>query len=134
MVRPYELNKQHSKLCGEDDFAGGAGGENVHVCLRRVFSAAYSLATMGAAFPFSRPAPIPAKMTVNSASVTAQSVKPRTAPRRLMMSRGLMVISPRLPMTMNSPVRGEKLQVRREIHVGEHFQDNVHAAGRRWLS
>jgi hypothetical protein len=48
-----------------------------------------------------------------------QSVNARIEARRAISSRGLMVTSPRLPITMTRPLLAKSFRVVREIHVGE---------------
>jgi hypothetical protein len=84
-------------------------GSRISLCARVASASGNTLPTTGRKVPFSRPAKSPAWMSASSAAVMAQSVNARIEARRAISSRGLMVTSPRLPITMTRPLLAKSL-------------------------
>jgi len=93
----------------KNNLAMSTGRENVHMRLRRILQRQF-FPHIGRKVPFSSPAPIAANISNSSDSVAAHSVKPLAVPRRPIRSRGLMLISPRLPMMITRPFIASSLK------------------------
>jgi hypothetical protein len=94
----YDMDQQMSTILPPDP------GSRISLCARAASASGTSLPTTGRKAPFSKPAKSPAWMSASSAGVMAQSVNARIEARRAISSRGLMVTSPRLPITITRPL------------------------------